>query len=312
MNFLQQRYVTVAALNLAWGSNYSVFGSNGGWGVGTGLLDEDGANPWVPKDSNSLSDASATVKKDLDDFLLVHAQKYFSDVRAVLNTRAPGRLYLGPTTLGSWGAPPRRQVLRAAAGSIDIFMAATIPAGVLDDQQRIEFIAQYLGDKPWIEWEGFVANPDSYMSPLPGRGHRPSTALHASPARLGLHEHGQLSPEFPHHGRCLPDRRLQVVAVRCKPGRAVELGAGDSPGRRVRQPGGADRSGDRRLGFPDRRGGGQLRQLLRRRPERQPLDFPDAAFEDLGTPARGLSFRHAKSRGNIPKTLSRCSGLLSP
>ncbi len=167
MNFLQQRYVTLAALNLAWGSNYSVFGSNGGWGVGTGLLDEDGTHAWVPKDYNSLSDASATVKKDLDDFLLVHAQKYFSDVRAVLNTRAPGRLYLGPTTLGSWGAPPRRQVLQAAAGSIDIFMAATIPAGVLDDQQRIDFIAQYLGDKPWIEWEGFVANPDSYMSPFP-------------------------------------------------------------------------------------------------------------------------------------------------
>ncbi len=166
MNFLQQRYLTIGALNLAWGSNYATFGSAGGWGTGTGLLDEDGTHLWIPKDYTSLSDANLNLKKDLDDFLFQHAQKYFSDIRSVLNTRAPGRLYLGPTTLSSWGGPPRRQILQAAAASLDIFMAATIPAGVLDDQQRIDFIAQYLGDKPWIEWEGFVANPDSYMYPF--------------------------------------------------------------------------------------------------------------------------------------------------
>ncbi|MHB8655915.1 MAG: Ig domain-containing protein [Terriglobia bacterium] len=163
-NFLQSRYATISALNTAWGSAYTTFGSAGGWGVGTGLLDEDGTHSWTPKDYTGLSDANAAVKKDLDDFLFLHAQKYFSVIKAELNARAPGRLYLGPTTLSTWGSPPRQQILQAAAGYIDVFSSSSIPSGVSDDQQRIDFIAQNLGDKPWLEWEGFVANPDSYMN----------------------------------------------------------------------------------------------------------------------------------------------------
>ncbi len=166
-NFFQQRYVTITALNLAWGSSYTTFGSIGGWGTGTGLLDEDGTHSWVPKDYNALGDANPIVKRDLDDFLLYHAQKYFSQTKSVLNTYAPGRLYLGPTVLSTWGSPPRRQILQAAASYIDVYMAGGIPAGVADDQQRVDFIAQYLGDKPWLEWEGLVAQPDSYMYQFP-------------------------------------------------------------------------------------------------------------------------------------------------
>jgi hypothetical protein len=44
---LQAEYQTVAALNSAWGSNYTTFGSAGGWPKsstgGRGLMDEDGA-----------------------------------------------------------------------------------------------------------------------------------------------------------------------------------------------------------------------------------------------------------------------------
>ena len=48
-NWLATRYNgNIAALNQAWGSTYSMFGSAGGWGTGSGVLDEDGTHSWVP------------------------------------------------------------------------------------------------------------------------------------------------------------------------------------------------------------------------------------------------------------------------
>lgn len=168
MNFLEQRYGTIAALDLAWGATYTTFGiASGTLPPGTGFLDEVGANPWIPKDFVGLSDASATMQTDLNDFLLATAQQYFSMIKSEISLRAPGRLYLGPTSLGSWAAPARAQILQAAGASLDILDAPTIPEGVSDDQQRMDFIATNFGDKPWVEWEGFAANPDSYMSAYP-------------------------------------------------------------------------------------------------------------------------------------------------
>src|SRR5579872_774428 len=109
-NWLAARYNnSIASLNSAWGSNYSTFGSSGGFGAGTGLLDEDGTHSWVPKDPYALSDANATMKQDLNDFLLHHAQQYFSVIKNALQKAAPGVLYLGPTVLGTWGGVPFRQ-----------------------------------------------------------------------------------------------------------------------------------------------------------------------------------------------------------
>jgi len=134
-----------------------------GWGKGSGLLDEDGTHSWVAKDYKGLADGAAAFQRDLDGFLFHHARKYFSDIRDVLSNLVPGVLYLGPTTLGSWGAPPRRQILQAARDYVDAIGLYTIPAGVPDDQARIDFVAEHGGDKPWISWEGMMAAPDSYF-----------------------------------------------------------------------------------------------------------------------------------------------------
>ena len=167
-SWLASRYSgDISALNSAWGSSYTTFGSNGGWGVGTGLLDEDGTHSWVPQDPYLLSGATPAMQADLDAFLLYYAQQYFSMVKGALAVAAPGVLYMGPTTIGTWGAPPRRQFLQAAAQYADVISLTSIPTGCTacsDDQQRIDFLGQYGGDKPWIIWEGFFAQPDSYMS----------------------------------------------------------------------------------------------------------------------------------------------------
>ncbi len=163
-NFLSQEYGTIAALDLAWGATYTTFGQGTGLLAGTGLMDEVGLNPWIPTDYLNLSDAPTAMQQDLNNFLLAYMKQYFSTIKGEINLRAPGRLYLGPTTLGSWGAPARQQVLQAASSYLDILVASSIPEGASDDQQKMDFIEQNLGDKPWLEWEGFVANSDSDMS----------------------------------------------------------------------------------------------------------------------------------------------------
>jgi len=187
-NWLAARYNNdVASLDSAWGSNYSTFGSSGGFGVGSGFLDEDGKHSWVPKDANALSDANAAVKRDLDDFLLHHAQQYFSVIKNALRKAAPGVLYLGPTVLGTWGGVPFRQILQAAAPYVDAIGTPSIPSNCsncTDMQQRIDFIAQYGGDKPWINWEGYPAQADSYMSPSANKGQTDQLQTQAARSQL--------------------------------------------------------------------------------------------------------------------------------
>jgi hypothetical protein len=168
--FMSGRYGgNIASLNSAWGSTYTTFGSNGGWNSGTGLLDEAGTHSWVPTDSSGLSGATAAMQADLNAYLLYHAQEYFSVIKTALHNAAPGVLYLGPTNLGGWGAPPRAQILQAAGQYVDVIAISSIPTGCLsctDDQAKMNFIALNGGNKPWINWEGALAQPDSYMSPF--------------------------------------------------------------------------------------------------------------------------------------------------
>ena len=176
-NWIAARYSgNISALNAAWGSSYSTFGANGGWGTGSGVLDEDGTHSWVPADPYKLSGATPAMQADLDAFLLYYAQQYFSEIKSALASDAPGVLYLGPTSIGTWGGPARRQILQAASQYTDVISLTSIPTGCTtcyDDQQRLDFLGQYGGDKPWIIWEGFFAQPDSYMSVYPA----PNTSM---------------------------------------------------------------------------------------------------------------------------------------
>ncbi|MGH9438266.1 MAG: hypothetical protein ACRD22_10310, partial [Terriglobia bacterium] len=168
-NFLQSRYGTIQALNAAWGSNYTTFGSSGGWGVGTGLLDEDGRHSsWVGTDPYGLSNANPAVKADLNAFLFQLASKYYSIMSTRLKQHDPNVLYFGPSTTGGWRSPAHAPIIQAASQYVDVF-STSLDAS---DQARLNFVAQNLGDKPMIYWEGMYANPDSsrwrYPNPNPG------------------------------------------------------------------------------------------------------------------------------------------------
>lgn len=176
--WLSTRYsASISALNTAWGSYYTTFGTQGaGFGVGTGVLDEDGLCPakgvhdcWVPTDAKSLTGATASMKADLDAFLLYFARHYFSTVKTVLDAEVPGHLYFGTLT-GGWGTPSRAGILQAMGEYADVLQVVQLPpncSDCTDSQARVNFAGLHGGDKPWLQWDGFASNPDSYMSPWP-------------------------------------------------------------------------------------------------------------------------------------------------
>ena len=166
-DFLIARYGTIGALNTAWGTSgfYTAFNSTGTWGTGTGLLDEDGRHPWMGTDPFGLTGAAAAVRTDLDDFLYQVANQYFSIYRTQIRAKYPNVLFFGPTTVGAWNAPARRQVLQAAGRSLDMMRISWDGS-----QAQLDFTAQYAGDLPLAIWLGAVANPDSALWRYPQGG----------------------------------------------------------------------------------------------------------------------------------------------
>jgi len=178
-DFLAARYGSVSALNAAWGSAYTSFDSEGGWGTGTGLLDEDGRNPWVGQWSDEMASATPAVRADLGDFLYQYAKRYFTVVAAKMRQYAPKHLVLGPTTLNGWNGITRKEILRAAGENVDVLQAA------IGSQHVLDLTAAYAGNKPIVTWDSFIANPDSDLWRYPNPEDFATTRLADSQAGRG-------------------------------------------------------------------------------------------------------------------------------
>lgn len=157
-NWLEAKYGSIQALNQAWGATYTTFGDAGGYGTGTGLLDEDGRDPWVGSDDVALSGAHPQVRSDLNAFLAVFADKYFSIVSAAIRQSLPHQLVFGPCTLNSWGGVSRAPILAAAAQYTDVVQASMGSQAVYDASLTAA------GDHPFVAWTGMPANPDSDLA----------------------------------------------------------------------------------------------------------------------------------------------------
>lgn len=135
-----------------------------GWGIGSGLMDEDGRvahQAWLGIDYTSLSDTNANVKTDLNNFLFSMADQYLGMCATEIKKVFPNLLFLGPDSLGSYGDPPRSQVLQAATKYLDVLSG---PGDIERSQAAIDFLGQYFGDKPVIEGQYRSANADSAWS----------------------------------------------------------------------------------------------------------------------------------------------------
>ena len=115
---LSKIFAFVEQLNAAWGARYTTWDSDGGaWPNGRGLLDESGRSAWLGRDFYVLKDATPGVRADLDAFVGVIADKYFSTTAGVLRRKRPGHLIAGTATISPNAHP---EILRPAGRWCDI------------------------------------------------------------------------------------------------------------------------------------------------------------------------------------------------
>jgi agarase len=160
-DFLRAKYSTIEALNAAWGSGYTTWDSDGGWPAGRGVLDESGRNPWIGKDFYYLKDSAPQVRADLDDFVGVLADKYFSAVSSGMRSVAPRHLVFGPAAIDANAHP---KILEAAARYCDVLQIG----GSYDVGAYRRVFA--LTKKPFFIWTTFMAQKDSALARHKGWG----------------------------------------------------------------------------------------------------------------------------------------------
>lgn len=166
--FLKTRYVSsIIALNNAWESTYTSWDSAGGYGVGTGLLDENGrSHSWMGQYS-TLSGETAAMQKDLNDFEVLISQRYFQVAHDAIRAVDPNHLILGPVTVSS---STRSNILLGAKPYVDAFIAGAEPytsSTSCAAQTPASTIYDVTG-KPVLAASYFIeANPDSSQSGFP-------------------------------------------------------------------------------------------------------------------------------------------------
>jgi hypothetical protein len=178
----------------------------GGWMAGgTGLMDEDGSHSaWVGTNPfclegpdpnypayfscvggggahNSEPNANGNLGVDLDNWIPQFAAKYFKtmhdDLKAV--SKVP---YFGLDIIGAWGGPAYSKFLQGAAPYLDGAFVTNLGQYESDStaefNARYQYLTQYLGDLPFMTFNGFSAEADSSMSchPTSSRTNFPTQA----------------------------------------------------------------------------------------------------------------------------------------
>jgi hypothetical protein len=160
-----------------------------GYGIGTGILDEDGRNTtWMGHNSeclkavanagqagtdsyacrpgnpggNAAPDMHATTAVDLSDWQSNYAAKYFSTIRTAMKqpNAEPNLLYFGCDTLGDWFDPPRKEIMQGATPYLDGLFTTWLPSSS-GGLAEYNYITSSLGDLPLALFSTLEANPDS-------------------------------------------------------------------------------------------------------------------------------------------------------
>lgn len=172
-DFLKTRYGNdLAALNKAWGSSYTSWDHDGGYGVGTGFLDEGGQHGWVASrrpaptgDWNTLDAMTPAARKDLDDYLGAFTDRIASVAVNAIRAKDSHHLIFSPDAMNLWGFVSREPVLREAAKWFDVLQISYQEGPVFPDERLAAPSQTYdITGKPVFYWMGLTANKDSAMA----------------------------------------------------------------------------------------------------------------------------------------------------
>jgi hypothetical protein len=160
-SFLEKKYVTIAALNAAWGTKYTVWGTSSGviasgtnaYKTGTGFMDEDGSH--VLKNCatsyNTVADAvnNSKILADLDAYTVLWTQTYGEAIHAAVTAVLPANhppvsipLYDGPNEAYA-ALTPYTDTFWASVSPVDSLASATITR-ILASTTKPVFIGSYM------------------------------------------------------------------------------------------------------------------------------------------------------------------------
>ena len=158
---LKAKYVTIANLNAAWntGGYYTSFDSDGGWGVGTGVADEDGLRPraWfgagsathvghsVQSQNNVVNSMSwnANVKIDLDQIYSESVAAWLKPAWDAIKAKDPGLLF---APVNNWGIPMRSAAIGPLSQYSDFFTGGSL----VNIRADVDYPASIAG--PHMNW----------------------------------------------------------------------------------------------------------------------------------------------------------------
>lgn len=158
---LKAKYVTINNLNAAWntGGYYTTFDSNGGWGVGTGVADEDGlrARSWFGAGSathtghsnqsennvvNSMS-WNPNVKIDLDQIYSESVAAWLKPAWDAIKAKDSGLLF---APVNNWGIPMRSAAIAPLTQYSDFFTGGSL----VNIRADVDYPASIAG--PHMNW----------------------------------------------------------------------------------------------------------------------------------------------------------------
>ena len=164
-DYLESTYATIAALNTAWGAHYTTFDSAGGWGKGTGFLDENGAglcSTWY-RAGPTYPCANLHMQVDLDTFAAQLVRKYYKTLKT--NYREVTQYLLTSTDYGdlNWRYALAGAVDTDGTPLVDIVSLYSNNTASQSDINAGALIYSIIG-RPVIFHEQEMANNDSAVS----------------------------------------------------------------------------------------------------------------------------------------------------
>ena len=170
-SFLEKKYGNIAALNAAWGSSYTTFCDAGGFGTGTGVLDEDGRHTaWFGNDYFDQTGMNHNLKADLDAYLYIMALQLYTPQIAAVRSYDTNHLLMCGFYGGSGDGGTRPQVLQALKDSgcqlLVLNWNSTYTSQALADNQAAY---DQIG-LPTTVFQGSSSQADSDMSIYLGNG----------------------------------------------------------------------------------------------------------------------------------------------
>ena len=172
-SYLEKKYGNIAALNTAWGTGgfYTSFCDAGGFGTGTGVLDEDGRHTsWFGSDYYNQKGMNTNLLADLNAFLYQFAYQAYAAQITALRGYDTNHLFACGNFGGSGDGGVRPQVMQAlrdAGCNMTVLnWDSTYPAASLAANQA----AYDAAGLPTALWYGSTAQADSDMAAYPHSG----------------------------------------------------------------------------------------------------------------------------------------------